>query len=133
MACFIVSAAEAAVVSAVEKSVEKKELQEGIESRGAENVTKIPMSTKLKWLYNMLLGGTILLIFEHVWHGEIVPWFPFLTAMSNPEDAMEMLKEIATVGVSMAVSINVVWVIVCKVADSLVNRAVKDDARKNIA
>jgi len=34
----------------------------------------------LGWLTNMLWGGSLLLAFEHVWHGEETPWFPFLTA-----------------------------------------------------
>ena len=82
MACFIVSAAEAVAVTAVEKSAKKKEENEmnSSESLMAEKVT-IPLSGKLKWLTYMLWGGSVLLAFEHIWHGEIVPWFPFLTAM----------------------------------------------------
>ena len=57
----------------------------------------------------MLWGGSALLAFEHVWHGEVVPWFPFLTAASNPEDAAEMLHEMGTVGVTMAVLVTLVW------------------------
>jgi hypothetical protein len=45
----------------------------------------------------------ILLAFEHLWHGEIVPWPPFLTAMNNPADIAPMLHEIATIGIGMAV------------------------------
>lgn len=124
MACFLVSAAEAVVVKAAEKSIEKKEIvktDEKTDDRGMEAV--IPMSTKLKWLSWMLWGGVILLAFEHVWHGEVVPWFPFLTAMSDPADAMEMFHEMATVGVSMAVLITAVWGVMCKVTDSIVKRA----------
>ena len=54
---------------------------------------KIPFSRKLKWLKNMLWGGAALLAYEHVWHGEVVPWFPFLTAAANPEDTAVMLRE----------------------------------------
>ena len=57
----------------------------------------------------MLWGGSALLAFEHVWHGEVVPWFPFLTAAADPADASEMLHEMATAGVSMAVIVTVVW------------------------
>jgi len=49
------------------------------------------------------------LAFEHIWHGEVVPWFPFLTAMSDPADMAEMLHEMSTVGVTMAVLITLVW------------------------
>ena len=64
-----------------------------------------------------------LLAFEHVWHGEVVPWFPFLTAMADPGDAAEMFHEMATVGVCMAVLVTLVWVGMCIVADSLVKKA----------
>ncbi len=44
---------------------------------------KIALSRKLMWLANLLWGGALLLAYEHVWHGEVVPWFPFLTAASD--------------------------------------------------
>ena len=114
MACFIVPAAEAVVVKAVEKHEEKK----GTDTQEVA----IPLSRKLHWLSNLLWGGVILLAFEHVWHGEVVPWFPFLTAASNPADFAEMLHEMATVGVGMAVLVTCVWLVMCKVADAIVNR-----------
>ena len=126
MACFLVSAAEAVVVTAVEKVEEKKELQTA--EKKEEKVTKVPFSRKLKWLTWMLWGGAVLLAFEHVWHGEVVPWFPFLTAMADPADAAEMFHEMATVGVSMAVLITVVWIGMCLVADAIMKRAAKPAA-----
>ena len=95
MACFLVPTAEA-IVTGVVSTVEKKNevVVEG----------KIPFSRKLKWLKNMLWGGAALLAYEHVWHGEVVPWFPFLTAAANPEDAAVMLHEMATVGVTMGLT-----------------------------
>lgn len=129
MACFLVSAAEAVVVTAVEKSAEKKEF-DAKASEGLEPVeVRIPLSRKLKWLTYMLWGGAILLAFEHIWHGEVVPWFPFLTAMSNPADAAEMFHEMATVGVCMALLITIVWFVMCKVADSIVKRPVAGGAK----
>ena len=89
-------------------------------------------SSVLVWLKSLLLGGAVLLAFEHVWHGEVVAWFPFLTAMSNAEDAAEMFKEMGTVGVSMALLITVVWGVMCKVADVIVKRPVSE-AQKNEA
>ena len=35
---------------------------------------------------------------------------PFLTAMADPADTVEMLHEMATVGVGMAVLVTLVWV-----------------------
>ena len=125
MACFIVSAVEAAVVTAVEKAEEKKELKMEESGIVKEEETVVPMSMKLRWLRNMLLGGSVLLAFEHVWHGEVVPWFPFLTAMSDPADAVEMFHEMATVGVSMACLITVVWVGMCVAANAIVKRPAK--------
>ena len=120
MACFAVPVAEAIIVSAVEKNAAKKE--------PVSADVKIPMSVKLKWLSALLWGGAILLAFEHVWHGEVVPWFPFLTAMSNPADAAEMFHEMATVGVTMAVLVTAVWFVMCKVADVIVSRPAKNTA-----
>ena len=125
MACFLVSAAEAAVIGAV-KTAEKKREEKVIESGDADAIakleTKIPFSRKLTWLIYMLLGGSVLLMFEHVWHGEIVAWFPFLTAVSDGSVA-DMLYEMATVGVCMAALITLTWFVMCKVADHLVKRS----------
>ena len=123
MACFLVSAAEAVVVTAVKKIEEKHE--EKVIETGAPvpEKKKIPFSRKLSWLIYMLVGGAILLAFEHVWHGEVTPWFPFLTAMNDPEETSQMLHEMATVGVSMAGLITVVWIGMCIVADRIVRRS----------
>lgn len=121
MACFLVSAAEAAAVSALKKAEEKKEANENDKEVKSENIS-IPMSEKLRWLSSLLWGGAVLLAFEHVWHGEVVPWFPFLTAMNDPADTAVMLHEMATVGVCMALLITAVWVAMCLAADSIVKR-----------
>lgn len=123
MACFLVSAAEAAAVSALKKAEENKEAKEEKDSETQK--ISIPMSEKLRWLSNLLWGGAALLAFEHVWHGEVVPWFPFLTAMRDPADTAEMLHEMSTVGVCMALLITAVWFAMCKVADYIVSRPAK--------
>ncbi len=110
MACFLVSAAEAIAASVAARALEKKEkAHEDANVQSDGGAVKIPFSRKLKWLRNMLWGGSFLLAFEHVWHGEVVPWFPFLTAAGDPADAAEMLHEMATVGVTMAVLVTLVW------------------------
>ena len=124
MACFLVSGAEAIAVSAVQKHEEKKEAEakeNGTFDEYAQR-TRIPLSQKLKWLSSMLWGGVILLAFEHLWHGEIAPFFPFLTAMGDPADTAEMLQEMATVGVGMAALITIVWFGICAAADIIVSR-----------
>jgi hypothetical protein len=69
------------------------------------------LAEKLKlWILNALLwGGAILLMLEHVWHGEVVPWPPFLTAMANPADIPVMLHEMATVGTTMSAVTLATW------------------------
>ncbi len=130
MACFLVSAAEAVVVGVVKKA-EKKHEEKLIESGEQVVQNKVPLSRKLSWLFYMLIGGAVLLMFEHVWHGEVVPWFPFLSAMNDPEETTQMLHEMATVGTTMAGLITVIWVGMCLVADRIVKR--QNDTSENEA
>ena len=109
MACFLVSAAEAVVVTAVEKAEERKEKNQEKGKTSEVQAVKIPLSRKLKWLTWMLWGGAVLLAFEHIWHGEIIAQFPFLTAASDPGERAVMLREMATVGVGMTVLVTLVW------------------------
>lgn len=105
MACFIVPVSEAIVTTVAEKIVKKHEDRTDIK----ECDGKILFSKKLKILNSMLWGGSGLLAFEHVWHGEVTPWFPFLTNAANPVDLAEMLHEMATVGTTMALLVTAVW------------------------
>ena len=116
MACFLVPVAEAAVVSAVTRSCERAH-------HSSQVIDAVPWVRKLRWLNYLLLGGSVFLAFEHVWHGEIVPWFPFFTSASNPTDLTAMLKEMCTVGVAMAGFITIVWLAMCLVADAIVRRS----------
>ena len=106
MACFLVSGGEAVVTTIIQKVI------------GKERSEKI----KLKWLNIMLWGGVILLAIEHIWHGEVVPWPPFLTAMENPEDVGPMLHEMATVGAAMAIAVTLTWVVLVALAYALSKR-----------
>ena len=130
MACFIVPAVEAVITTVAEKVIKSKETPETMdvvrEDGTVETVTRIPFSRKLGWLNKLLWGGVILLAFEHLWHGEIVPWFPFLTAMSDPGDASEMFHEMMTVGTSMAGLITLVWGIMLIVVHSMEKKAFRD-------
>lgn len=114
MACFLAPTVEAIAVSVIKHHVKKKENNIQVDSNENSVVrnnktNKIPFSKKLSWLNSLLWGGSFLLLIEHIWHGEVVPWFPFLTAMSNLEDTITMLWEIATAGVGMAVLCTAVW------------------------
>jgi polyferredoxin len=103
MACFIVPGVEAIITTIIQKTSSK------------EKVEKL----RLKWLNTLLWGGVVLLMFEHVWHGEVVPWPPFLTAMQNPADVSVMLHEMATTGVAMAVAVTITWIVLVVVASKL--------------
>ena len=111
MACFLVPTAEAIVVSAISARVKSTEEARNAAQAGKDVWTceQITWSRKLSWLKSMLWGGSLLLLLEHMWHGEVVPWPPFLTAMLNSADTAEMLAEMATVGVLMALLVTVVW------------------------
>ncbi len=128
MACFLVPAAEALILTGAEKAKKAKEEKEAEQknengSGTEEIVARTPFRNKLKWLTSMLWGGSALLMFEHIWHGEVVPWFPFLTAASNPADAAEMVKEMSTVGVLMAVLVTAVWGVMVFVTNRMEKKA----------
>ena len=76
----------------------------------------------------MLWGGTALLAFEHVWHGEVTPWFPFLTAADSPAGIGEMFREMATVGTMMAVVVTAVWIGMVAVTGAIEKRAEEADS-----
>ncbi len=103
MACFLVPAAEAVVTTVATKAAASKEKKEG------PVLTKIPLSRKLRWLDNLLWGGSALLAYEHLWHGEIVPYFPFLTQASAEGGLSVIFHEMSTVGVGMASFVTLVW------------------------
>ena len=118
MACFTVPAAEAVITTMIKRSADKN-------AKGKE--VKNPFVKKLGILNNMLWGGSALLAFEHVWHGEVTPWFPFLTAALNAEDRAQMLKEMATSGVGMALLVTAVWAVIVAVSSAAEARAVKEN------
>ena len=131
MACFLVGAAEAIIVTVASKAIKASESKKELagRSKGGDKAVDalrekqgIPWSRKLMWLAYLLWGGAFLLAYEHVWHGEVVPWFPFLTAMNDPGDTAEMLHEMSTVGVTMAVIVTVVWALLCVAADLILKR-----------
>lgn len=124
MACFLVPAAEAVITTVATKVMKKKEHQENVEEESALSVEKsaLPFSDKMKWLNHMLWGGSALLAFEHLWHGEVIPYFPFLTAAYSAENTAAMLEEMGTVGVSMAVLVTGVWAVMVAVTRAMEKR-----------
>jgi hypothetical protein len=130
MACFLVPTAEAIVTTVIAKTAKEEKdytdvsVETGVEV--SEKPAKMSFVRKLRWLSNMLWGGAVLLCFEHLWHGEVVPFPPFLTAASDPADTAVMLHEMSTVGVCMAVLITAVWVGMVIVSNVIENRAEKE-------
>lgn len=112
MACLLVPAAEAVVTTVIKKKADKT-------ADRTKTEVKNPFLKKMGWLNNMLWGGGALLAFEHVWHGEITPWFPFLTNAANPQDAAAMLGEMATSGVGMALFVTAVWAVMVGVTNAM--------------
>ena len=117
MACFVAPAAVAVVTTIVQKVVEKKETKEGLATERHPVRSTYAWSQRLRWLNTMLWGGTILLALEHVWHGEVVPWPPFLTAIETPGAVGPMLREIVTHGVTMTAVVIVAWAAMVVVAE----------------
>ncbi len=68
----------------------------------ARNV--FPKKLHIDWLNMILLGAVIMLAVEHVAHGEIVPYPPFLTA-----GLLEVMPEMLAVGVPMTVFSTSAW------------------------
>jgi len=94
MACFAVPTAAAIVTTAIGK--------------------KVPEKYHLDWLNSMLWGGVVMLAVEHIAHGEVVLYPPFLTA-GLPEVLPEMIK----VGVPMTLCIFLIWGVMVAVATTL--------------
>lgn len=131
MACFIVPATEAIVVTAatlIVKAKEKKsepqtftyEAKDGSIATGE----KVSLSRKLSWLCYLLFGGSVLLAYEHIWHGEVTAWFPYLTAMSSPGSMSEMFHEMATAGVLMSVIVTLVWACMVLVSNAIEKKTI---------
>ncbi len=112
MACFTAPLAAAIAAGVARHAVKGKD---------AANPETISWATKLGWLEKLSFGGCALLAFEHIWHGEIIFQFPFLTGVKNGETA-EVLKESATVGGAMTALILVIWVGMLIVSARIANR-----------
>lgn len=118
MACFLVPLAEAVALSCVKGAVKL--------GNKKESDKIIAFGKKTAVLQKMLFGGSFLLAIEHVYHGEVVFYPPFLTAMKSPEDTAEMLHEMGTAGVSMAIVVTAVWAIAMIIQHFASKKAVKE-------
>ena len=132
MACFLVPAAEAVVVTAVALTLKKKEEKLTLPAHEAVGTGAPAQEQKFTWSRKLFLlwGGILLLAFEHLWHGEVTLFAPFLTAMSNPEDKAVMLHEMATVGVTMSAVVTAVWGIAVAVVSAKFKKRAKTAAQE---
>ncbi|MDN5356860.1 MAG: hypothetical protein AB7D42_01190 [Candidatus Methanomethylophilaceae archaeon] len=89
MACFLVPAAVAAITTVCARW--------------------IPEKYHISWLNVMLWTVVGALAVEHFWSGEVVPWFPFLTATATSADVSIMLNEMATIGGAMLIGVVAIW------------------------
>ena len=112
MACFSAPLAAAIAAGVVRR---------GMAAKTVEQPGTISWATKLGWLEKLSFGGCVLLAFEHVWHGEIIFQFPFLTGVRDGNGA-EVLQEIITVGGTMTALIFAVWIGMLIVSSLIVKR-----------
>ncbi|MEM3399795.1 MAG: hypothetical protein QXP42_03100 [Candidatus Micrarchaeia archaeon] len=81
---------------------------------------RFPEKWHIDWLNAMVWGSSLALTVEHIAHGEIVPWPPFLTAMASAEDTAVMLNEMATVGIPMTLALIAFWAILVFVYEKII-------------
>ena len=115
MACFTVSAVAAIGVGVARHIVKHNELKaekEGKERKIEKFGSDSKWSTKLAYLEGSLFAGSFLLAGEHILHGEVTPYPPFITAAGEgPEAVTEMLTEMGTVGVAMLGIVVAFWAV----------------------
>lgn len=99
MACFIVPMTLAIGIGAIRK--------------------KISTAYHINWLIALLGGGVAALALEHIAHGEVVLYPPFLTAMSSPAETAIMLQEMATIGSAMALVCVTIWAVLVAYASRM--------------
>jgi len=124
MACFLVSATAAIGVGIAKYAVKHHENKFALANREEPKEYKfgseVKWSKKLSYLEMTLWGGSFLLAIEHILHGEVVPYPPFLTAAGEGADAVnEMLTEMGTVGLAMFGILVAAWGIGVLVVDYL--------------
>ena len=110
MACFTAPVAQALVVGALKSSVRKDSIN--------------PFIARLGMLQKMLVGGSFLLAIEHVYHGEVIFTWPFLTAVRDGNTS-EMLREIATSGLAMCAVVTLVWAGIVAVSSAMERAAAR--------
>lgn len=99
MCCFLMPLMQGVAVSAVRKST-KKNLESSYTPAWIHELPK---------LENMLWGGTVMLVVDHIISGEVTWRYPFFTALEQAGGASVMLREMLTVGLPMCAVITLLW------------------------
>jgi hypothetical protein len=124
MACFVAPAGVAIVTTVVQIVLKNKGKTQGNPRTGEHaQYARGKWAGRLGWLNAMLWGGSIMLVLDHVWRGEVVPWPPFFTALETPGAVGPMFREIATLGLAMTAGVVVAWGIMVAVAELAGRRA----------
>ena len=98
MACFIVPLTQAVATTIYRKTTKN---------------TDSFVGRNLKTLEQMLWGGSLMLIVDHIINGEVTYMYPFFTALETEGGGLVMLREMLTVGVPMSVLVTLVWAVYC--------------------
>jgi len=97
MACFVTPTVAAIIATTMKKKIDSR--------------------WHFNWLLQMLWGGVLMLIVDHLISGELSVYPPFLTALKSPEETIVMFKEMFVVGGLMTAVIFVAWGIMVFVAN----------------
>lgn len=107
MACFIVPLAQAVATTLYRRNLERKNSLAPV----GERVPDLSggKGASLQRLELMLWGGSAMLIVDHIISGELMPVFPFFSALLVEGGALTMLREMLTVGVPMSLLVTGIW------------------------
>lgn len=107
MACFIVPLAQAVATTLYRRNLERKNSLAPV----GERIPDLSggKGASLQRLELMLWGGSAMLIVDHFISGELMPVFPFFSALLVEGGALTMLREMLTVGVPMSLLVTGIW------------------------
>jgi len=107
MACFIIPLTQAIATTALRRRAAKS---------ASVNTVQNPFLTHLPRLEAMLYGGSAMLIVDHILSGELMPIFPFFSALATEGGLTTMLREMLLVGVPMSLLVTAIWAVTVKVS-----------------
>jgi len=102
MACFIIPLTQAIATTALRRRAAKS---------ATVNTVQNPFLTHLPRLEAMLYGGSAMLIVDHTLSGELMPVFPFFSALATEGGLTTILREMLLVGVPMSLLVTALWAI----------------------